>query len=346
MPNYVKYSTSIPSGSLLKGTVALGVTTASIAGPTSTTNWYAGITPASGKYVIYKTAATGDPDIFCPQTNQELFNFVLMQGGSASNITSVSASLAWIGTQSNLMAANIEYENIVTSGSVLNLDAGFVGSYPTTASNWYDISGNANNCTLVNGPTYTTSGSGGIKFDAIDDYATIPDSNSLDLTELTISLWFNRGSILTLTNSDGENFFLKGVSTNDEYCPAVTLLGPTGGGRYAWVSQPLGVSYAYIQPPSQVLFANQWYNLVFTHVSTNTPIPYLNGVKQTDWTVSNPTNPLLPNTWGATICGDQYRFTKRATFNGIMSIVQLYNRALSETEVLQNWNSLKGRFGL
>jgi hypothetical protein len=134
MPNYVKYSTSIPSGSLLKGTVALGVTTASIAGPTSTTNWYAGIAPASGKYVIYKTAATGDPDIFCPQTDQELFNFVLMQGGSASNITSVSASLAWIGTQTNLVAANFDYENIVTDGLVLNLDAGFVGSYPTTAS--------------------------------------------------------------------------------------------------------------------------------------------------------------------------------------------------------------------
>ena len=107
MPNYVQYSTSTPSGSLLKGTVALGVTTASIAGPTSTTNWYAGITPASGKYVIYKTAATGDPDIFCPQTDQELFNFVLMQGGSSPNITSVSASLAWIGTQTNKIVTNI-----------------------------------------------------------------------------------------------------------------------------------------------------------------------------------------------------------------------------------------------
>ena len=43
---------------------------------------------------------------------------------------------------------------------------------------------------------------------------------------------------------------------------------------------------------------------------------------------------------------DVERTIKTATFNGIMSIVQLYNRALSETEVLQNWNALKGRFGL
>ena len=350
MPNYVQYSTSIPSGSLLKGTVALGVTTASIAGPTLTTNWYTGITPATGKYVIYKTAATGDPDIFCPQTNQELFNFILMQGGSASNITSVSASLAWIGTQTNLMAVNIEYENIVTSGLVLNLDAGFVGSYPTTASNWYDLSGISNNCTLVNGPTYTTSGSGGIKFDATDDYATIPDNSSIDLTSLTISLWFNRGDILTLAAGDQQNFFIKGntnAAGGDQICPKVSLFGPTGGGEYGWSAGSLGGGYGNIVPPSQVLFANQWYNLVFTHVSTNTPIPYLNGVKQTNWTATGASNPLVPNTWRATISGDVERATtKSASFNGIMSIVQLYNRALSETEVLQNWNALKGRFGL
>jgi len=80
-------------------------------------------------------------------------------------------------------------------------------------------------------------------------------------------------------------------------------------------------------------------------VSTNAPIPYLNGVKQTNWTVTGASNPLVPNTWRATISGDVER-NQAATFNGIMSIVQLYNRALSETEVLQNWNALKGRFGL
>ena len=66
MPNYIQYSTSSLTGSLRKGTVALGVTTSSIVGPTSITKWYSGITPNSGKYVIYKTADAGDPDIFCP----------------------------------------------------------------------------------------------------------------------------------------------------------------------------------------------------------------------------------------------------------------------------------------
>ena len=60
MPNYVQYSTTNLTGSLRKGNVALGVTTTSIVGPTSTTNWYSGITPAAGKYVIYKTSGSSD----------------------------------------------------------------------------------------------------------------------------------------------------------------------------------------------------------------------------------------------------------------------------------------------
>ena len=50
MPNYVKFnSTSNYSGSLYKDQVALGVNTGSVVGPTSTTGWYSGITPNSGK---------------------------------------------------------------------------------------------------------------------------------------------------------------------------------------------------------------------------------------------------------------------------------------------------------
>jgi hypothetical protein len=68
------------------------------------------------------------------------------------------------------LATNFDYENIVTDGLVLNLDAGFVGSYPTTASTWYDISGNDKNSTLTNGPTFNSANSGSIVFDGVDDY--------------------------------------------------------------------------------------------------------------------------------------------------------------------------------
>lgn len=248
------------------------------------------------------------------------------------------------------MATEYAGKKIVTDGLVLCLDAADRNSYVSGSTTWNDLAG-SNNGTLTNGPTFNPSQGGGIQFDATDDYATIPDNNSLDLTELTISLWFNRGDILPLAIGDQQNFFVKG-NTNapggDQMNYSAQLLGPTGGGRYLWRHPSTGAGS--LTPPSQILFANQWYNLVFTHVSTNTPIAYLNGVKQTNWTVSNPTNPLIPNTWRATICGDVERvaggLNPAASFNGIMSIVLLYNRALTESEILQNYNATKGRFGL
>jgi len=236
---------------------------------------------------------------------------------------------------------------IVTSGLVLNLDAANKQSYVSGSTTWRDLSGLGNNATLVDGPTFNPSYGGGIQSIANTSYSSIPDNNSLDLTSLTISLWFNRGDILALAPSDRHNFFIKGntaAAGGDNYNYAVQLFGPTGGGRYAWANPSIG--FGALTPPSQVLFANQLYNLVITHVSTNTPIAYLNGIKQTDWTATNPTNALVTNTWLATISGDANRFDKGASFNGVFYYIHLYNRALSETEVLQNWNALKSRFGL
>ena len=128
MPNAIKYTSGNLTGSLQKSTIALGVTTASIVGPSLTTGWYNGITPTPGKYIVFETDISFNPRIYAPQTDAELIRFVRSKGATGNNTASLSASLAWIGTQNNLMAANLEYENIVTSGSVLNLDAGFVGS--------------------------------------------------------------------------------------------------------------------------------------------------------------------------------------------------------------------------
>ena len=347
MPNPIKYSTSAQTLALKKGNYWIG--TGDVGkGPTSTTDYYNGITPPSGGYTIYLNKASGGPSIYTAANDAALIS--LSNTIAGQTFATAAAALAWFATQTDKMVFNADYPAVITDGLVLSLDAGFTPSYPRSQTTWYDLSGNANNCTLVNGPTYSTSQGGGIQFDATDDYATIPDNNSLDLTELTISLWFNRGDILTLAAGDQQNFFLKGNTGTavggDQINYSIQLFGPTGGGRYLCQAGALGGGDVLVTPPSQVLFANQWYNLVFTHVSTTAPIPYLNGVKQTNWTVNGASNPIKPNTWRATIGGDVERTIKTATFNGIMSIVQLYNRALSETEVLQNWNALKGRFGL
>jgi hypothetical protein len=66
--------------------------------------------------------------------------------------------------------------NIVTDGLVLYLDAANQKSYPGTGTTWNDLSGNGNNGTLVNGPTFNSDNNGSIVFDGVDDYVNFGDN--------------------------------------------------------------------------------------------------------------------------------------------------------------------------
>jgi hypothetical protein len=246
--------------------------------------------------------------------------------------------------------------SIVTNGLILCLDAANPKSYPGSGTTWTDLSGNGNTGTLTNGPTYSSANLGSIKFDATDDYVVINDSNTLDLTTaLTLSIWFNRGDILTLSAGDQHNYIVKGNTQapgGDQINYSVGI-ATTGGrdGRYFWRHDLVSATNTFA-PPSSLFSANQWYNLVITHVSGSTPIPYLNGVVQTNWTMTSgsASNPLVANTYKTTISGDAERpapeSNRAATFNGRMSNVSIYNRALTAAEVRQNFNALRGRFGI
>jgi hypothetical protein len=235
---------------------------------------------------------------------------------------------------------------LVTNGLVLYLDAGNVESYEPNTPSWNDLSGNGNTGTIVGEIGYSSANGGSIDFDNTGDYITINDSNSLDLTTaLTLSLWFNRGDLLTLPVGDQHNLFIKGHS---ELPPPGDVLNYVikVTGVYAWTDSG-GNTISTSSPPSGTFLANQWYNLVITHVSGSTPIPYLNGVIRTNWTAVNPSNPLQANTYRATISGDVERPSdKGATFNGKIALIQLYNRALTQAEVSQNFYAFRGRFGL
>ena len=347
MPNAIKYSTTIPTGSLLKGTVVLGVTTASISGPTSTTGWYYGPNPVAGKYQIIETAASGDPDVYCPQSDAELIQFVKTKGATGANTASLSASLAWIGTQSNLMAANFEYENIVTSGSLLNLDAGFVGSYPTTASNWYDISGNASNGTLTNGPTFDSANSGSIVFDGTNDYISLgitPTNLRIGTGDFTINTWVKL-TTQTINPGDASYRFIIGNKN---------ALAAASGYSLIWNNQfnKFLFSTANGSTSSQIFCTNTWASLydVWANVvmirqngSTNNGCFYINNIYEpiasalTILDVTSNTAMNMGNT------SDLYSpYWTKITYG----TTQIYNRALTASEVLQNYNATKGRFGL
>ena len=227
---------------------------------------------------------------------------------------------------------------IVTSGMVLNLDTGYYNSYPGTGTTWSDLSGSGNNGTLINGPTYVYSGaSSSIQFDGVDDYISTSTSSGLTQagnTQFTVSFWViktasNKDAMIGPWNeSDRKGWFLQW------FTDSVVYFGITNG----------GANYNYVN----IGYTNNWYNIVGVFdgsQSTNQNIGkiYVNGVLQTTnnsvtMLTSVPTN-LVELTIG--------KLTNYTSFTtGNISSTQIYNRALSATEVSQNFNALRGRFGI
>ena len=253
------------------------------------------------------------------------------------------------------MATQYANGKIVTNGLVLSLDAADRNSYLGSGTSWFDLSNNGNTGTLINTPTFDSNQGGAIKFNATNNYVTVADSNSIDFnqSELTVSLWFNRGTILGPLIGDQQNLIIKGSSiepTGDQLNYSVSLYGPTGGGYIRWANGALGGGSAIYSPSSQIFFENTWYNFCYTHVSGNAPMPYLNAVLQTNYTFTsgNAAVPFKANSFVLTLVGDGTRPAESSTalFNGRIAIVHLYNRALTASEILQNYNATKSRFGL
>jgi len=224
---------------------------------------------------------------------------------------------------------------IITNGLVLYLDAANTRSYVSGSTAWDDLSGNSNTGTLTNGPTFTTDGLGAIVFDGADDSVVVDNSSTLQITNsITINLWVNV-QVAASTNG-GCGVVTKGTfagePVNDyDYMMYITNAS-TAFAFYkknsAGVSQNLAISYNS---------ANRWSFLTCTLNDTDAKL-YTNSQLALTSTFtsgirSSNDNLLIGKGWNARL-------------NGFISGVQIYNRALSETEVLQNYNALKGRFGL
>jgi hypothetical protein len=240
------------------------------------------------------------------------------------------------------MAGRISYYGgIVTNGLVLALDAAKKDSYPGSGTIWRDISGNGNNGTLVNGPTFNSENGGNIVFDGINDYVDIP-STSLNFVNQPITLSsFVR--VNTLGSEGGTNiFFSKDRSGNVN---RFTQFHIDSSDKFRLLLQNGTNSVSFVgNGPNLTKNIHQ----VSVVITVQNVIFYLNGVQYGD-IISN-SNGVLPNypsnsvSWrinrlNADSFGDFFG-------NTTIYLSQIYNRALSATEVLQNYNATKGRYGL
>ena len=336
MPNAIKYNLSAETLALKKGNFWIG--TGDVGkGPTSSTGYYNGITPPSGGYTIYLNKETGGPSIYTVTTEAQMVSLTNTIG--AQSFTTSGQCLNWFATQTDKMIFNRDYEGIVTNGLVLNVDAGFTPSYPTTNTTWYDVSSSGNNGTLTNGPTFNSSNGGSIVFDGTNDYS---DRTYTGLPNgLTLCSWMKTTSTTSTKGylGDASNNIV-GDTTNDVWIG----FGVTNGKlNYNNAKNTGEWSTSQYYSTTSVNDGN-WKYINVTHNKTNELVSlYINGVL--DSTFNNSSIGVY-NQWGATAFNTLCRGYGGDYFNGTIGVIQIYGRALSASEVLQNYNAQKGRFGL
>ncbi len=249
--------------------------------------------------------------------------------------------------------------NIVTNGLVLYLDAANPESYISGSTAWNDISRGGNNGTLVNEPTFSSANGGSIVFDGVNDSTSFTASPPISTLEFSIN------SIISVDTSNVS--YMRFVSKGHfGFTPGYLLqrFGESTGLRF---SVGIGSStttsstslFAYTTNTYQ---SNQPYCL--TMVSTGTYLYlYINGIKvgltkysNTGGTIENNTdlNYTAISSSLSVISNDRFSIGARSNtvgptseyLNGKIFNTQIYNRALSATEVLQNYNATKTRFGL
>ena len=222
------------------------------------------------------------------------------------------------------------FGNTVRDGLVLNLDATNIASYSAGSSIWYDTSGNGNNGTLTNGPTFLQErGRGSIVFDGTNDY--VLGSSTFNYTSSTWNCWFNPASLTTAGVYPRRIMHKSDNSGNNE----LNLLHSNGTVQwYGW-----GTSTYLWNVSASGITVNNWHNATGTHDGNNAYL-YLNGRLASSASYSGSMVSTVP------LCIGRVAFTSVAIYTGSVSVAQIYNRALSSDEVLQNYTALKTRFGL
>ena len=332
MSNPIKYSTGSETLALKKGNMYIG--TGDVGkGPSDVTGYYQGVDVPSGGYVIYmnKEGAPGGLSYHSAVNDSELIAFTNNLAGQS--YTTVNECLVYFDGQTDKVCLNRDYEGIVTDGLVLNVDAGFTPSYPKNGTTWYDVGG-SNNGTLTNGPTFSSNDGGSIVFDGVDDYVVTSPTNFTANNDFTYEIivksnqyiqsrgifgnkgyWSTGGQGAVIGNISSPQTIYGYVTTNTGHFDISSNVGPTYG----------------------------WTNVVMRR-SNNDLRFFINGNHQgSTRTISGTVTDLSDKFWlGSYVIGVQ----AVTPWLGNMAIARVYNRALTQAEILQNYNAQKGRFGL
>jgi hypothetical protein len=225
---------------------------------------------------------------------------------------------------------------IVSSGLVLCLDAANKLSYPGTGTTWTDLSGTGKNLTLTNGPTFNAGNMGSISFDGTNDYAVVNPVSAFNI--YCISMWFKPTTIIN-SASVGKSLihFKSSIGKYIGFGPVTNRVS----NEYITIVQEPGDKRTAVNDGGS-LSAGVWYNIVFNYESSQYNIYINNTLKSTTIGSSTGNVPLITDP--DFIYLNSYEGTSDY-LDSSLSMCMIYNRALTDAEMLQNYNATKGRFG-
>ena len=243
--------------------------------------------------------------------------------------------------------------NIVKDGLVLYLDPGSPNSYFNKSSTIIkDISGNGNNGTLINFGSqtiYNSSNGGSIVFDGSNDYVNNGNGSIFSFGNGVTDSPFSVSTWVLFTSVGGSTF--KGIVSKDNGTQREWALLENGSGKIrVFLKNTLNnpnVNQQSIDSTTTYL-TNTWYNIVFTYDgrggsnAADGMYLYTNGMVEVPTNVTKGTYIAMSSTIANLNIG---RYSTNY-FSGRISNTKIYNKAISAQEVLQNYNALKGRYGL
>jgi hypothetical protein len=238
----------------------------------------------------------------------------------------------WWTNETDAGRTHIATKGIIQTGLVLNLDPGTTSSYSGTGTTCTDLSSSNNNGTLTNGPTFSTDNGGVFNLDGTNDQIVCTSSASLNITSsLTISSW-----IYYTAWNNYPGIITKGYAINGGYSLHIR------NDYSLWFEIDESNSTRHYYNPTTVKTGlNAWYNTVAVYNGSSMQI-YINGVPAGSGLSKSVTIGLVSN--DVTIGNSQY--SGGTYLQGKVSSSQIYNIGLTEAQVLQNFNALRGRFGI
>jgi len=222
--------------------------------------------------------------------------------------------------------------NDATAGLVLYLDAANNKSYPGSGTAWTDLSGNGNNSTLTNSPTYNSNGTFSLNGTTQYFYNATPNLPSGN-TPFTTSVWVY--SNYKGTNSIHPNLISWGSNSTGNKNGLALQTDVSGN------AQILHWFFGNDNTWTITDITNTWANVAVTYNGTSLTL-YINGV--IIGAVNPPSTPSVTGTTNLEIGN----FTASSTyaFNGNISIVSVYNIALTQSQIQQNFQAHRGRYGI